>query len=157
MRGVDDLLSLGDFNEGALLHNIRVRYFKDEIYTGIGGPILISVFSSVGKLAIPTKPSIRAMCLAMGAIIVLATAHMHMHGHRHRHRHRHRHMHRHMHTPAHIHTHEQTHEHTQEHTDMHRNTAWRVLNWWLFSFHINGIINWCNCFEHNHMFNYILF
>lgn len=43
MRGVDDLLSLGDFNEGALLHNIRVRYFKDEIYTGIGGPILISV------------------------------------------------------------------------------------------------------------------
>jgi len=43
LRGVDDLLLLGDFNEGALLHNIRVRYFKDEIYTGIGGPILISV------------------------------------------------------------------------------------------------------------------
>jgi len=43
LRGVDDLLSLGDFNEGALLHNIRVRYFKDQIYTGIGNPILISV------------------------------------------------------------------------------------------------------------------
>ena len=36
-------MSLGDFNEGALLHNIRVRYFKDQIYTGIGMPILISV------------------------------------------------------------------------------------------------------------------
>jgi len=43
LRGVDDLLSLGDFNEGALLHNCRVRYFRDDIYTGIGGPILISV------------------------------------------------------------------------------------------------------------------
>lgn len=43
LRGVDDLLDLGDFNEGALLHNIRVRYFRDEIYTGIGGPILISI------------------------------------------------------------------------------------------------------------------
>uniref|UniRef100_A0A7S4RTN0 Myosin motor domain-containing protein n=1 Tax=Alexandrium monilatum TaxID=311494 RepID=A0A7S4RTN0_9DINO len=43
LKGVEDLLSLGDFNEGALLHNVRVRYFKDEIYTGIGGPILISV------------------------------------------------------------------------------------------------------------------
>lgn len=43
LRGVDDLLSLGDFNEGALLHNVRVRYFRDEIYTGIGVPILISV------------------------------------------------------------------------------------------------------------------
>mmetsp|Transcript_112673 Transcript_112673/g.313389 ORF Transcript_112673/g.313389 Transcript_112673/m.313389 type:complete len:1773 (-) Transcript_112673:269-5587(-) len=43
LNGVEDLLSLGDFNEGALLHNVRVRYFKDQIYTGIGGPILISV------------------------------------------------------------------------------------------------------------------
>ena len=29
MRGVDDLLLLGDFNEAALLHNIRVRYSED--------------------------------------------------------------------------------------------------------------------------------
>ena len=29
-------LSLGDFNEGALLHNVRQRYFDDLIYTGIG-------------------------------------------------------------------------------------------------------------------------
>jgi len=43
ISGVDDLLALGDFNEGALLHNIRVRYFRDDIYTGIGTPILISV------------------------------------------------------------------------------------------------------------------
>lgn len=43
LQGVDDLLDLGDFNEGALLHDIRVRYFQDEIYTGIGNPILISV------------------------------------------------------------------------------------------------------------------
>lgn len=56
LRGVDDLLlglcpliifnrrlSLGDFNEGALLHNVRCRYFNDSIYTGIGSPILISV------------------------------------------------------------------------------------------------------------------
>mmetsp|Transcript_33960 Transcript_33960/g.88535 ORF Transcript_33960/g.88535 Transcript_33960/m.88535 type:complete len:1277 (+) Transcript_33960:19-3849(+) len=42
-EGVGDLLTLGDFNEAALLHNIRVRYFKDEIYCGIGSPILISV------------------------------------------------------------------------------------------------------------------
>lgn len=52
LRGVDDLLALGDFNEGALLHNVRVRYFRDEIYTGIGGPILISVnpFQSLAGL-----------------------------------------------------------------------------------------------------------
>jgi len=43
LRGVQDLLELGDFNEGGLLHNVRVRYFRDEIYTGIGGPILISM------------------------------------------------------------------------------------------------------------------
>jgi len=43
LKGVDDLLSLGDFNEGALLHNVRCRYFNDSIYTGIGSPILISV------------------------------------------------------------------------------------------------------------------
>ncbi|CEM34450.1 unnamed protein product [Vitrella brassicaformis CCMP3155] len=43
LSGVEDLLSLGDFTEGALLHNIRVRYGKDMIYTAIGMPILISV------------------------------------------------------------------------------------------------------------------
>ncbi|CAE7225641.1 rtcb [Symbiodinium sp. CCMP2592] len=43
LTGVDDLLTLGDFNEPALLHNIRVRYEEDKIYTGIGTPILISV------------------------------------------------------------------------------------------------------------------
>ncbi|CAJ1423783.1 unnamed protein product, partial [Effrenium voratum] len=43
LTGVDDLLTLGDFNEPALLHNIRVRYEEDKIYTGIGMPILISV------------------------------------------------------------------------------------------------------------------
>ncbi|CAK9097010.1 Unconventional myosin heavy chain 6, partial [Durusdinium trenchii] len=43
LTGVEDLLTLGDFNEPALLHNIRVRYEEDRIYTGIGMPILISV------------------------------------------------------------------------------------------------------------------
>ncbi|CAK0813139.1 unnamed protein product [Prorocentrum cordatum] len=43
LQGVPDLLSLGDYNEGALLHNVRVRYLRDEIYTCIGEPILISV------------------------------------------------------------------------------------------------------------------
>ena len=33
-------LSLGDFNEGALLHNVRQRYFDDLIYTGIGSAVL---------------------------------------------------------------------------------------------------------------------
>jgi len=37
------LLSLGEFNEGALLHNIRVRHSKQQIYTSIGTPILLSV------------------------------------------------------------------------------------------------------------------
>ena len=41
--GVSDLLSLGDFNEGALLHTIRERHSQQKIYTSIGSPILISV------------------------------------------------------------------------------------------------------------------
>lgn len=43
LQGVPDLLALGEFDLGPLLHNIRVRYFKNEIYTSIGLPILISV------------------------------------------------------------------------------------------------------------------
>jgi len=43
LNGVEDLLTLSDFNEGALLHNIRVRYFQEQIYNGVGSPILISV------------------------------------------------------------------------------------------------------------------
>jgi len=43
LTGVDDLLSLGDFTEAALLHNVRVRYSEDDIYTGVGSPILISL------------------------------------------------------------------------------------------------------------------
>ena len=43
LEGTGDLLSLGDFNEGALLHNIRVRHEREEIFTSIGTPILISV------------------------------------------------------------------------------------------------------------------
>ena len=41
--GVSDLLSLGDFNEGALLHTIRERHLKQLIYTSIGSPILLSI------------------------------------------------------------------------------------------------------------------
>lgn len=43
MDGVPDLLNLGDFNDAALLHNIRVRYHHNQIYTSVGCPILISV------------------------------------------------------------------------------------------------------------------
>ncbi|CAE7667888.1 XI-K [Symbiodinium pilosum] len=43
LKGVEDLLSLGDFNEGALLHNVRQRYFDDLIYTGIGSAALTAV------------------------------------------------------------------------------------------------------------------
>ena len=37
------MLTLGDFNEGSLLHNIRERYKKDLIYTSVGLPIIISI------------------------------------------------------------------------------------------------------------------
>lgn len=43
LQKVPDLLLLGDFNEGALLHNVRSRYFEDKIYTSVGIPILISL------------------------------------------------------------------------------------------------------------------
>uniref|UniRef100_A0A7S0ZVD5 Myosin motor domain-containing protein n=1 Tax=Noctiluca scintillans TaxID=2966 RepID=A0A7S0ZVD5_NOCSC len=43
LEGVPDLLRLGDFHEGGILHNVRVRYFENEIYTTLGGPILISI------------------------------------------------------------------------------------------------------------------
>lgn len=43
LTGVDDLLSLGEFDMGPLLHNTRVRYFKNQIYTAVGPPILISL------------------------------------------------------------------------------------------------------------------
>jgi myosin heavy subunit len=41
--GVDDLLQLGDFNKQTLLHNTRLRFQKNEIYTFIGHSILIAV------------------------------------------------------------------------------------------------------------------
>ena len=40
--GVDDILRLQEFSEMSLLHTLRVRYFKDDIYT-FAGPILISI------------------------------------------------------------------------------------------------------------------
>ena len=43
LTGVNDLLSLSDFNEGALLHNIRLRYQQNQIYTAVGLPILVSI------------------------------------------------------------------------------------------------------------------
>ena len=42
-NGSGNLLDLGEFNEGALLHSIRLRFKKKLIYTCIGSPILISV------------------------------------------------------------------------------------------------------------------
>ena len=43
LEGVPDLLSMGELSEGSLLHNIRVRYQRNEIYTSIGSPILLSI------------------------------------------------------------------------------------------------------------------
>ena len=43
LSGFGDLLQLGEFNEGALLHTIRQRFSQQKIYTSIGSPILISV------------------------------------------------------------------------------------------------------------------
>jgi hypothetical protein len=40
--GVDDILSLRDFSEKSLIHTLRTRYNRDDIYTFVG-PILISI------------------------------------------------------------------------------------------------------------------
>jgi len=40
--GVDDILRLRDFSEMSLIHSLRVRYARDDIYTFVG-PILISI------------------------------------------------------------------------------------------------------------------
>jgi hypothetical protein len=41
-EGVDDILKLRDFSEMSLIHTLRVRYSRDDIYTNVG-PILISL------------------------------------------------------------------------------------------------------------------
>ena len=40
---VSDLLGLADISEPAVLHNLRLRYAKDQIYTRVGSTTLISV------------------------------------------------------------------------------------------------------------------
>lgn len=40
--GVEDILRLRDFSEMSLIHTLRVRYARDDIYTFVG-PILISI------------------------------------------------------------------------------------------------------------------
>ncbi len=42
VEGVPDILHLNDFSEPSLLHTLRVRYQRDEVYTWVG-PILISI------------------------------------------------------------------------------------------------------------------
>jgi Myosin head (motor domain) len=41
-EGVDDILKLREFSEMSLIHSLRVRYARDDIYTFVG-PILISI------------------------------------------------------------------------------------------------------------------
>ena len=41
-QGVDDILALRDFSEKSLIHTLRSRYTRDDIYTFVG-PILISI------------------------------------------------------------------------------------------------------------------
>ena len=49
-------LSLGDFNEGALLHNVRQRYFDDLIYTGIGSAVLTACGRANEWVLCPGQP-----------------------------------------------------------------------------------------------------
>ena len=53
-NGEKDLLYLSDFNEYSSLHNIRVRYDKDQIYTRVGQPILVAL-NPYKKLPLYTK------------------------------------------------------------------------------------------------------
>jgi hypothetical protein len=41
-EAVDDILKLAKFSEMSLIHNLRLRYYRDQIYTFVG-PILISI------------------------------------------------------------------------------------------------------------------
>ena len=43
LEKMGNLLDLGEFNEGALLHTIRSRFYANKIYTEIGSPILLAV------------------------------------------------------------------------------------------------------------------
>jgi len=56
---VDDLVRLNDVNQGALLHTLRLRYSRDEVYTSIG-PILIAV-NPFKKLEICSAETIARM------------------------------------------------------------------------------------------------
>ncbi len=58
LKGVDDLLLLGDFNQQTLLHNTRERFSQDKIYSFIGMPILIAV-NPYKKLNIYTEKLIK--------------------------------------------------------------------------------------------------
>ncbi|CAK90321.1 unnamed protein product (macronuclear) [Paramecium tetraurelia] len=42
-QGIQDLLCLSDLNEFNCLHNIRIRYLREQIYTQIGSSILVSI------------------------------------------------------------------------------------------------------------------
>ena len=41
-EGVNDIIELQDFSEMSLIHSLRIRYERNEIYTSVG-PILISI------------------------------------------------------------------------------------------------------------------
>ncbi|CBZ53348.1 myosin head motor domain-containing protein TgMyo I [Neospora caninum Liverpool] len=43
LKGVDDLLSLGELTEASLLHSLRTRFSRFDIYTAIGPHILLSI------------------------------------------------------------------------------------------------------------------
>ncbi|KEP63799.1 UNVERIFIED_CONTAM: myosin I [Hammondia hammondi] len=43
LKGVDDLLALGELTEASLLHSIRTRFSRFDIYTAIGSHILLSI------------------------------------------------------------------------------------------------------------------
>ncbi|PHJ22902.1 myosin i [Cystoisospora suis] len=43
LQGAEDLLALSELTEASILHSLRSRYLRSEIYTAIGAPILISI------------------------------------------------------------------------------------------------------------------
>ena len=60
VAGVENMIELGDLHEGALLHNLRLRYKEDKIYTFVG-TILIAVnpYKDLGYTTMEMKKAYR--------------------------------------------------------------------------------------------------